>query len=769
MRVSTRWLSDYVTLPKTEELAERLTMTLTEVEDVISVSHLKRLRVGEVVDCSAHPNADSLRVCTVAVARSLYTIVCGASNVTSGIKVVVALPGTVLPDGMKIERRVIRGIESAGMICSPRELGIGEDHSGIWVLPSDAPVGARLSEVAGLLDSFELDVLANRPDCLGYIGIAREISAATGRKLREPKLLTPERQKSGSYRVSLDRDLCDRYGIALLEGVSNGTSPSWLQDRIRAAGMRPINLIVDVTNFVMFEYAQPLHGFDVESLPGRDIAVRKARAGEKLTLLNAETKTLTKETPVITAGGKAVAVAGIMGGRATEVSDATTSVVLESAHFNQAVTRRAARRLGIRTEASARFEKGVSTNVTSVALRRAVDLLREYGGARLVQYSVTGNVSKPRRIILKEGHVLKLLGKNLSQARCSKHLQAVGCTVAGRKDLNVTPPSWRVDLVRAEDLIEEVARLEGYDTFASTMPSGDIRRVTIPTEITTARHVADVLRGAGVTEIMTHSLVGETLLEKSGTQFGDTPEIANPLSADHTFLRRDMLARHLESVKENIREFQDLAWFESGSVFSASKPGKPPSERAIVSVTLASLRKKELLPRLRGILEAVLVSMGRRGEEVAFADLPDGRFKPGRRTAVSLDGVALGMLGDIASPNAWKAGSVVHLVLSLDALATQKKTPVIVAPPQFPPVRRDISVLMPQGTTYADLVGLIQATCGAALRSISEPDEYTTESRRSISVRLDFGRPESTMTDEEVNRLMKRLATTLGQRGYGLR
>ncbi len=769
MRVSTRWLSDYVSLPETAKLAERLTMTLTEVEDVVSVSHLKRVRVGEVVELTAHPDADALSVCKVAVGRSVYTIICGASNVAEGIKVAVALPGTTLPDGMKIERRKIRGIESEGMICSPRELGIGEDHSGIWVLPSDAKSGARLSEVTTLLDSFELDVLANRPDCLGYIGIAREVAAATGRKLREPKLVTPLRQKPGPYRVSLDRDLCDRYGIALLEGISNTSSPAWLQDRIRAAGMRPISLVVDVTNFVMLEYGQPLHGFDAHSMPARDIAVRKARTGEKLGLLNGETKILTKEIPVITAGGKAIALAGIMGGHATEVSEETTSVLLEAAHFNQAFTRRASRRLGLRTEASARFEKGVSSAVVTSALRRAVDLINKYGNAQLVQFSITGKDTAPRRIVLRDGHVSGLLGKNIPQARSSKHLRAVGCAVSGRKDLSVTPPNWRMDLVRAEDLIEEVARLEGYDTFMSTMPTVNTHSVTIPREIEVARRIAEVLRGAGVTEVMTHSLVGEALLEKSGSNASDAPQIANPLSGDHAFLRTDMLPRHLESIKENIKEFQELNWFESGVIFAKSKSKKVPTERDVVAITLASLRKKELLPRLRGILEALLTSLGRSGDELVFSDVPDGRLRVGRRSALSIDNKLLGVIGDIASPNAWKAGSIVHMALSLETLALLERSASVTPPPAYPPVRRDISVSVPAGSTYADLAGLIRATCGTALRSVTEPNEYISGTGRSISVRLDFGRSESTMTDEEVARLMKRLATTLTQRGYALR
>ena len=414
MQFSVDWLTAYAPVKAdAHRIADRLTMTVNEVDEIRSVAGLKDIVVAEVTSLKRHPDADSLWIAEVSTGSKTYRIVTGADNLAVGEKVPLAAPGTVLPGGLQIAKRTLRGMVSEGMLCSPRELGAGEDHSGIWLLPADAAVGTPLAKaLGGRIDSFDLDVPANRPDLTGHLGVAREVAAAFDVKLKEPKLKTPNRTRRGVFTPKIsDPAQCSRFALARIRGLKNAQSPDWMQERLTAVGLRPINAVVDVTNFVMLETGQPLHAYDFSKLTGVMLYVRGARADETLKTLDGTSRRLPKGTPVIADRNQAIGIAGIMGGANSEVTKRTDDLMLECACFDAATVRRASRALGLRTDASARFEKGPSPEQVWPAIRRAIDLILEICGGELVELVDTyPRKRRPATITLSVDRTEKFLG-----------------------------------------------------------------------------------------------------------------------------------------------------------------------------------------------------------------------------------------------------------------------------------------------------------------------------------------------------------------------
>ncbi|MEX2043486.1 MAG: phenylalanine--tRNA ligase subunit beta [Patescibacteria group bacterium] len=775
MQVSVDWLKEYAPVKAgAHEIAERLTMTLNEVDEIRSVSHLKDIVVGEIAEIEPHPNAD-LRVAKVATGNTKRrTVVVRDQSLQAGQRVPVVLPGTTLPSGLFVERRDIRGVTSDGMLCSARELDAGEDDSGVWVLPADARVGARLPSALGRKhDTFDLEVLANRPDCMGHLGIAREAAAAFRVPYREPTLKTPDRKQSGPYAVKLPATGCNRYALGYLSGVTNKPSPAWLQRRLTTVGLRPINAVVDVTNFVMLEYGQPLHAMDAEKVAGREVRVREARTGETLVTLDGTERQAPKGSLLIADAQKALGFAGIMGARNCEVDEGTKEVLLECANFGPARIRRTSRALGLRTDASARFEKGLSPEYVGPAVRRAIDLIRKLCGGQFVQLSdVRKGTAKPTKIALEPRQADAFLGMAIPAGEQKRILARLGFRASGSgSKWNVAVPYWRTDVRLPEDLYEELARQYGYDKVPETLPAGE-SAATKPADLVLADRLRDLLVGAGFTEVLTHSLVGPKLLERSGFPH-KLPEIANPLSDDFRYLRGSMGPRHLEAVQANLRWRDRVEFFEIGRVFEPVPAGKgvaAPNEQRKLLVTVGAKLRAETFEVLRGVWTLLAQRLGIPEVRIQYKAVEVGKFMPGRHFQIKAGGARVGWIADFRHPDRFKAGSVSMLSVNLDRLvAVLPDERRVTMPPTHPSVLRDLSVYLPERSSYAELERIVTKNGKPHLRSVGTPELFSHKGRRSITIPLEFRTDGRTLTDAEVNHLMANVEAAIKSHGWEVR
>ena len=519
MKFTLNWLKEYIDLDlPVEVVADKLTMLGLEVDNVVELYRdLEPVKVAKIVAVRPHPDADRLTLCDVTLGDEKFQVVCGALNARSSLLTPIALPGVTLPTGMKVKKAAIRGQQSSGMLCSEKDLGISEDHSGIMELPASARAGESLPEALALLDTLiDVDLTPNRPDCTSVIGIAREVAGFTNQKLRQPvKNDVPELTGAGvpfSVEV-LDPEDCPRYAARLLKNVTIAPSPWWLRQRLLAVGLRPINNVVDITNLVMLEYGQPLHAFDFHRLGGSKIVVRRARVGENILTLDGVKRELDQEMLLICDADKPVAIAGIMGGENSEVIDTTRDILLESACFNPLSVRRTARHLNLGTEASYRFERGVDPELAPKAMERAVQLLVEVTGAEAVGngYDCVAGVTPLATLKLRVSRCNDLLGLQLDAGEIARCLESIELMVnlEDEDTLLVTPPSFRVDLEREVDLIEEVARLQGYNEIPTTMPTVPMSFPEQQESLQLRGELAAMLVAQGFFEAVNYSFVDE--------------------------------------------------------------------------------------------------------------------------------------------------------------------------------------------------------------------------------------------------------------------
>ncbi len=772
MQVSVDWLKAYAPVKASaHQIAERLTMSVNEVDEVRSLDHLKEVLVGEVLEVEAHPDAD-LNVGQIKVGAKTHRIVFRDQALTPGQKVPVVLPGTTLPNGLAVAKRTIRGIRSDGMLASARELGAGEDHSGVWVLPVDAPVGKPLPQaLGGRVDSFDLDVPANRPDLMGHLGIAREVASAFGTTLKEPSLKTPNRKRRGVFTPKItNSDTCARFALARIRGLKNGQSPDWIKRRLAAVGLRPINAVVDVTNFVMLETGQPLHAYDFSKLTGVMMYVRESRPDEALKTLDGTTRKLPKGTLMIADRNQALGIAGIMGGASSEVTQRTDDLVLECASFDAATVRRASRGLGLRTEASARFEKGLPAESVWPAIRRAIDLIQEICGGELVELVDTyPRKQKSKPITLTVDRLSGFLGESVPPATVKRSLERLGFTVrVTRGKLTVTPPYWRADVLTDADVIEEVARTIGYDKLPSTLPVAPLQLPERPPLDGLERRLRELLAGMGNTEILTHSLVGDELLHKTGWSNQKLVRMANPLSADHAYLRGSMAPRHFESVADNLRWRNELRLFELGTVFIELKSGQRPSEAKKLLLTIAGKSVGLQFPKARGLLESVTAALHLDVGSLTFVPVSNPQFSSDFH--IRYGKAVIGGIAEYRHPKRFKAGSIAILSLDIGKLeAVVPESWRVASPPQFPSVRRDLSLFIPNDTTYAAVRKVIEESAGPLLRSVGEPEEFRKSGKRSLTVKLVFGAADRTLTDATVNQAMNSVEAAVRQQGWKIR
>jgi phenylalanyl-tRNA synthetase beta chain len=793
MKIPYSWLKEYCDpgMPATE-LAERLAMTGTEVERVAVVGPPsgEGFVVGRVLSAEKHPKADRLSVCVVDTGDGERTIVCGAPNVAAGQTVPVALPGAVMPGGQEIGEAKLRGVRSAGMICAAAELGVGESPEGIMVLEDDGlKPGTPLSEILPVGEAvLELEVTPNRVDCFGVYGVAREVHAISGAPLApepwdEDAETTGEGEVGDYASVAVEvPELCPRFTARVFTDVTIGPSPRWLQARLAAAGQRPINNVVDVTNYVMLLTAQPLHAFDLDEVPDGALTIRAASEGEKMTTLDGVERTFDAETVLVCDGNGPSGIAGIMGGQTSEVSGDTTRVLLEVANWNGTNILRSSRALSLRSEASSRFEKQLHPELCMRAQRIASKLMVELCGAKLVPgtIDVAAEIPEPLELLLRGVRVEGLLGMPIEQRDQATYLERLGfgVEVAG-EDLQVTvPPDRHHDVTREVDLIEEVGRVHGLDEhLPSTLPAvpqaGSLTR-----EQRLRRRAEDTMRDLGFDEVVGWSFTdpGEAARLRIAA---DDPRsnpivLSNPLSEEQSAMRTTLLGSLLDVAQRNLAHGADrVALFESGRAYLPASPpaGMFPGERdapnhepqRIGCLAVGPLAAKSWRGggdpadffALKGALEALA---GQLGVEIDFDPAGEPFLHPGRAATVSVGGEAAGWLGEVHPLvcREWDVEAAVAFEVDLANLlaAASAGEEAFDDVTTYPAVYQDIAVVVPVDVAAAELLAAVRAGGGDLLRAAEVFDLYegeqVGEGRKSIALRLEFRAADRTLTDEEV-------------------
>ena len=796
MKVSLKWLSEYVDLAQSPaELARRLTLAVAEVESVETVGGgWDNVTVGLVVAVRPHPNADRLRLATVDAGAEPKTVVCGAPNLAVGQKIAFADVGAHLTDGHTgkpavLKASVIRGVESSGMVCSERELGLSEEHEGILVLPADAPVGRPLSEYLG--DTvFDLYSWPHRPDLMSMVGVAREVAALTGVALREPELAYAAEAGSiaGRLDVSIEApDLCPRYIGALLEGVRIGPSPAWMQDRLLAAGMRPINNVVDVTNYVMLEMGQPLHAFDYDAVSEHRIIVRRARPGERLRTLDGEDRPLDDRMLLIADPQGPVALAGVMGGQASEVGPSTSRILLEAANFNGISIRATSTRLHLRSEASARFEKSIGPEVAERAARRAVQLLIETANAQAVDGFVDA-YPRPWQapvIGVGEDRIVRVLGVELEAARVEKSLTSLGFVVDRESEgggYRVTVPYWRTDVRIADDVIEEVIRIVGYDAVPGTQLSGRLPAPASEPLYELRGRVQDLLAGMGMQEVITYSLVSEKMAASvdGGPEAQPVLTVVNPASIDHAVLRPSLRPSLLQTLAVNQRHFRGtLALFESARVYRP-RPDDLPEEEEVLAGVLAGRRVDRWgsptdegvdFYDLKGVVDALAHGLR---VPVAFRAAEVTGMVEARAAEVMSGNTVVGVAGQVDRGLASRFGLDMDAYLFEIPLAPL--IPLLGTAPgykpysRFPAVEQDLAVVVDAAIEATAIGEIIRR--GRFVVDVRPFDVYVgppvPPDRKSIAFSVRYQAEDRTLTEDEVtrsrDRIVQQLERVLGAR-----
>lgn len=782
MRISLEWLSEYVdTKLPAQELADLLSMSGTAVDRVIPIgTEVSGVVIARVVEVRPHPNADNLQIAAVDDGSGVREVVCGAPNLRAGMTSALALPGAMLPavSAGRLKKARIRGVESDGMLVSVVELGTGEDASGIIELEDDAPTGLELQEFLPLKDVvLDLEITPNRPDCMSVLGVAREVAALTGAELRVPSI---ELDEGGGPVESLvkivveDPSGCPRYTARAVVGAKVAPSPQWMQRRLQASGLRPINNLVDVTNYVLMEVGQPLHAFDLELLGERTVVVRRARYGETILTLDGVERQLDDQAVVIADAGRPVAMAGVMGGEDSEVTGGTSNVLIESAYFDPTSIYLTSRRLGLRTEASSRFERGTDPEGTVYAARRAAGLIAELAGGRVAagEIDVYPAPVTPVRIDLRASRVGKLLGIDITPERIAEILNGLEATTAPAELMTVTVPTFRPDLSREIDLVEEVARIHGYGRIPESLPPGGGLDAGLPKEQRLGEKAAAALAACGMLEVLTYSFIRlkdvDLLRVPDDDRLRRYVRLMNPTAETGEVMRTTLLPGLIRAASGNInRGNRDLALFEAGTVFHARGASELPEELERIGLLLCGLNGEESWTEpsrkfdffdLKGIVENLCRSLG--VSTARFAQVECPYLVPGQAARFFAGGEEAGVLGELHPDVVEGFGlegeffvAELHagtLYSNLEEKTAYRRVG------RFPNVKVDIALVVDERLEARLVEEEIERSGAGHLRSVRLFDVYrgpqVPTGRKSLAFALEFESEEKTLTDDETHR-----------------
>ncbi len=802
MKAPISWLKDMVSIDvSAEELAERMTMAGMEAEQIEHIgSEWDKVFVGEVLDIRQHPDADRLVLADVVAGEHQLTVVTGAPNIAKGQKVALALAGARLVDAYADELKYktlkpgkIRGIQSEGMVCSEKELGLSEEHEGILVLPDDAPVGATLQEYLG--DTvIEFDITTNMVHAFSMRGLAGEIGAILDTPVQEPAYASIDDVPTQENLVTIEApDACSRYLGVVIDGIKIQPSPQWLQSRLTAAGLRPVNNIVDVTNYVMLEIGQPLHAFDLRDVAGEKIIVRNAKEGEQMETLDHVTRTFTADDLLITDGEKPVAVAGVMGGVNSEVVDDTTSILLESANFNMVSVRHTARRIKLRSDASGRYERGLDPNLSWEAGMRAVQLILDIcPNARVRHYDDEyPSRREPIAITFPFERIEKLLGMKIEEQTVERVLNRLGfAPQLADGQISVTVPTNRSDVTIPEDIIEEVARIVGYDNLPATLPVGQTPHVERDPQFLMEREARNVLTGAGAFEARSYITVSEENLTrwKDITRESDpahTVRLVNPMNEEEPVLRTSLIPRLIDAVAENLKHERSVRLFEIGHAFYSHEPNELPQEPSHLAIVGAGYREdfdrfapqiKKLSPEeheaqlidffdVKGALDAALARVT--NHEIAYEPSEHPALHPGRTARITANGEWVGTIGEVRPDLAHELGvSDMRLVVAeVDLTAIREGwesvTKEIIKVDHYLPVEQDFAFLVDKSVPAVDVEQALRRNAGPLLSKIVLFDvfegEQLGEGKKSLAYRLTFTAPDRALTDAEMEKQRKKI------------
>ncbi|MGD1045386.1 MAG: phenylalanine--tRNA ligase subunit beta [Bacteroidota bacterium] len=803
MKVSQNWLKQFVDFKFTpEQLTEKLTMLGLEVESYEDLAKkYDNFIVGEVLERAKHPNADRLTICKVNTGTTVQDVVCGAPNVAAGQKVVVALIGAIIPHNQHdpegkpfiIERAKIRGVESNGMICSEFELGLGNDASGILVLDEKAKVGTSLAKYLRQTDVvYEIGITPNRADCLSHIGVAREIGLIVNKKLKMPKTVLKESTVPASKFAKieiLDKEKCPRYSARVLRNIKIGPSPKWLQDLLTSVGVRPINNVVDVTNYVLMETGHPLHAFDYDTLVGHKIIVKTAQEGEKFITLDGKERTLTSETLMICDAEKPIAVAGVMGGANTEISDTTTNVLIESAYFDPRSIRRTSKYLGLSTEASYRFERGTDINITVLAANRAAQMIQELAGGELLKGALDAYPKKRKPLIVKArvSRINSIIGISLKKAQIVALLKQIDLAAksSSKDEILVAVPSFRNDILEEIDIIEEVARVYGYNnietkTHAAIDFSSNVRTDLLQDEI------RDYLIGSGFNEVLAIGLQDEATMSLAGKPL---VKAINPVSAEMAALRTSLVPSALRIVKHNRNHgVKDLRLFEIGNIYLLNT-GKAldtldayyEEERLLLvlngknaPVSYGSASRDVDVLDLKGEVMALLSKFCLDNYRFIYYDNQESLCEPS--TGIEINDVYAGFFGRVRIQIADKLAideAVFVCELKIWAIhngwARDRKFSSL---PKFPGVTRDlaftIEAALPQKSVEDVIRKVGQPLCTNVVLFDMYSGQQTGTEKKSLAYALEFQSPDRTLTEKEIDDALKKIIEAVQRQCNGV-
>ncbi|MBR2344389.1 MAG: phenylalanine--tRNA ligase subunit beta [Lentisphaeria bacterium] len=792
MDISRKWLSDYVTLNCDDAyLCDKLTMAGIEVEKVENTSTIPAgVVTAKILSREPHPGSDHLSVCKVTDGSEELQIVCGAPNCDAGKIVPLAKIGTVFQTAegeFKIKKSKLRGVESFGMMCSESELGISDNHDGLMILPEDTVLGKPLTDFFPGDTRIELEITPNRPDCLSMWGVARDVSCLLSTPAQLPEITAPECSSKIADLVTVeDQELCPRYIGQVIKNVKIGPSPAWIQERLESVGLRPINNVVDVTNFVMLELGQPLHAFDRNRLAGNRVVVRRAKAGEKITLLDGKVIELAEKHLVIADAEKPMALAGVMGGEFSGVNDDTTEILLESAVFKSSHIRSTSRELGVSTDASYRYERGVDFDMAELAAKRACQLILATAGGELAcaPMEITGTRPAEPVIQCRFEKIRTLIGTAVTNERIvdilqKLHLKVENITAA---DCTVTAPLFRLDLTREADLAEEVARIDGLDKIPAIPVTGKICHPDSEDAYAPLRMLRDEIIGMGFDECVHYSIVSSaSALADSRFEKSDLIELSNPLSPDNGWMRPGLLGEMLGTVGRNFaRGNRNLRLFELDKAF-CKNPAKFPEERNELLIVMTGCRHPELFSAdgeakcdfydIKGVVETLLEKFAIRNFRMTAPATPDGRCREGHALTLYLEGKEAGIFGELNPKlsTSWRGGSAVFfaqidVTALLNAAGRVEKSCKPLA--QFPATSRDIAFTAPDSLTHGEVIDFIRKCKAPNFESVRLFDIFVDDTlkkahQKSMAYSLTFRNRERTLTDTEVNAAMDKLRSRL--------